>query len=39
MASPSLLPASLERFLEATSDQAQVITANLANVDTPGYKT
>lgn len=39
MGSPSLIPASLERFLEATTDRAQVITANLANVDTPGYKT
>lgn len=38
MGSPSLVPASLERFLEATNDQAQVITSNLANVDTPGYK-
>lgn len=39
MGSPSFIPASLERFLEATNDQAQVISANLANVDTPGYKT
>ena len=39
MGSPLLLPASLERFLEETSDRAQVITTNLANVDTPGYKT
>lgn len=39
MGSPSLIPVSLERFIEATTDQAQVITANLANVDTPGYKT
>ena len=39
MGSPSLIPASLERFLEAANDQAQVITANLANIDTPGYKT
>lgn len=39
MGSPSLIPASLERFLEATNDQAQVVTANLANVDTPGYRT
>lgn len=39
MGSPLLIPASLERFLEQTSDRAQVITTNLANVDTPGYKT
>lgn len=39
MGSPSLIPPSLERFLEATNDQAQVITTNIANVDTPGYKT
>ena len=39
METPSMLPSSLERFLEATSDRAQVITTNLANVDTPGYRT
>ena len=39
MGSPSFIPASLERFLESSNDRAQVITANLANVDTPGYKT
>lgn len=35
----TLIPAPLERFLEQASDRAQVITVNLANVDTPGYKT
>lgn len=39
MGTPSLIPASLERFLDATNDQAQVVTANIANVDTPGFKT
>lgn len=39
MGPSSLIPASLERFLDATSEQAQVVTANLANIDTPGYKT
>lgn len=35
----SLIPASLERFLEVTSDREQTISANMANVDTPGYHT
>lgn len=34
-----LLPSSLERFLEVTSDREQTITSNMANVDTPGYHT
>jgi len=37
--STSLLPASFERFLELTSDREQTVAANMANVDTPGYKT
>src|SRR5579859_7621737 len=39
MASTGFLPASLERFLEVTTDREQTIAANMANVDTPGYKT
>lgn len=39
MSSSSLLPSSLERFLEITTDREQTISANMANVDTPGYKT
>ena len=30
---------SLERFLTLASDREQTIAANMANVDTPGYKT
>jgi flagellar basal-body rod protein FlgB len=29
----------LERFLNVTSDRQQLITNNMANIDTPGYKT
>ena len=39
MPSPNLLPASLERFLEFTTDREQTIAGNMANVDTPGYRT
>jgi flagellar basal-body rod protein FlgB len=39
MASTGFLPSSLERFLEVTTDREQTIAANMANVDTPGYKT
>ncbi len=39
MASSPLLPASLERFLEVTTDREQTIAANMANIDTPGYRT
>ena len=39
MAASPLLPSTLERFLELSSDRAQTITANMANVDTPGYRT
>jgi flagellar basal-body rod protein FlgB len=35
----SFLPSSLERFLEVTTDREQTIAANMANVDTPGYRT
>jgi len=37
--STSLLPASFERFLELTSDREQTVSANMANIDTPGFKT
>ena len=39
MSNVSLLPSSLERFLEVTTDREQTIAANMANVDTPGYHT
>lgn len=39
MATTPLLPASFERFLELTSDREQTVSANMANVDTPGYQT
>jgi flagellar basal-body rod protein FlgB len=29
----------LERFLNVTSDRESLITNNMANIDTPGYKT
>jgi len=29
----------LERFLDVTADRQKVVTTNLANIDTPGYKT
>jgi len=35
----NFLPSSLERFLEVTTDREQTIAANMANVDTPGYRT
>ncbi len=35
----NLIPSSLERFLEVTTDREQTISANMANVDTPGYHT
>ena len=38
MANPVGAP-SLERFLTLASDREQTIAANMANVDTPGYKT
>ncbi len=39
MATSPLVPASLERFLEVTTDREQTIAANMANIDTPGYRT
>ena len=39
MASPSLIPASFERFLSVTTDREQMIASNMANVDTPGFRT
>jgi flagellar basal-body rod protein FlgB len=39
MNTPPLLPASLEQFLQLTSAREQTIASNMANVDTPGYKT
>lgn len=38
MASSLVVP-SLERFLTLASDREQTIAGNMANVDTPGYKT
>ena len=38
MGSSTNMP-SLERFLTLASDREQTIAANMANVDTPGYKT
>ena len=35
----TLLPSTLEGFLQATSAREQTIAANMANVDTPGYHT
>jgi len=29
----------LERFLDVTTDRQKLITTNMANIDTPGYKT
>ena len=39
MASSTLIPSTLERFLSLTSDREQTIASNMANVDTPGYHT
>jgi flagellar basal-body rod protein FlgB len=39
MATSTLLPASLERFLEISTDREQTVAANMANIDTPGYRT
>ena len=39
MATSPLLPSSLERFLELSTDREQTIASNMANVDTPGYRT
>jgi flagellar basal-body rod protein FlgB len=29
----------LERFLNVTTDRQKLVTTNMANIDTPGYKT
>ena len=29
----------LERFLDVTTDRQKLVTTNMANIDTPGYKT
>jgi flagellar basal-body rod protein FlgB len=39
MVNGTILPSSLESFLEVTSAREQTIAANMANVDTPGYRT
>ena len=39
MATSPLVPASLERFLQLTADREQTIASNMANIDTPGYRT
>ncbi len=39
MATSPLLPSSLERFLEVATDREQTVASNMANVDTPGYRT
>ncbi|HEX4036775.1 MAG TPA: flagellar basal body protein [Acidobacteriaceae bacterium] len=38
MASPTLLQL-LQGYLQVTTDRQQVVAANMANVDTPGYHT
>jgi flagellar basal-body rod protein FlgB len=35
----SLVPSNLEQFLQLTADREQTVSANMANVDTPGYHT
>jgi flagellar basal-body rod protein FlgB len=39
MSNSNLIPSTLERFLEVTSDREQTVAANMANIDTPGYHT
>jgi flagellar basal-body rod protein FlgB len=39
MTAPDFGTSSLERFLQITSNREQTIAANMANVDTPGYRT
>jgi flagellar basal-body rod protein FlgB len=36
--STSLMP-ELEKFLDLTSQRHKLVTANMANIDTPGYRT
>ncbi len=33
----SLIPLNLERYLQMTAEREQVVSANMANIDTPGY--
>ncbi len=35
--STALIPLQMERFLDMTAQQEQVVSANMANVDTPKY--
>lgn len=35
--STSMIPLNMERFLQMTAQREQVVSANMANVDTPGY--
>ena len=35
--STPILPLQMERFLEMTAQREQVVSANMANIDTPGY--
>ncbi len=39
MATSALVPSSLEHFLELSTAREQTIASNMANVDTPGYRT
>jgi flagellar basal-body rod protein FlgB len=39
MATPPLLSNTLEQYLQVASSREQVIAANMANIDTPGYHT
>ena len=39
MATPPLLSNTLEHYLQVASGREQVIAANMANIDTPGYHT
>ncbi len=35
--STALVPLNMERFLALTAEREQVVSGNMANVDTPGY--
>jgi flagellar basal-body rod protein FlgB len=39
MTQPTPLLSTLETYLKLTNTRAQAISANMANVDTPGYRT
>jgi flagellar basal-body rod protein FlgB len=39
MTQPTSLLSTLETYLKLTNTRAQAISANMANVDTPGYRT